>query len=101
MRHFIRTTLVAASLALGGIVMSQQVWAADVVVEKKVTTTSPSGVVVIEDEAARSFKLQGQTHTYIAPSDADLKSLSGKDVTLTVNPDGSVTKVERKTTTVQ
>lgn len=100
MRYLVRTTLIAASLGLG-CVMSQTARADEVVVEKKVTTTSPSGVVVIENEATRSFKLQGRTETYVAPPNTDLKSISGKEVSLHLNPDGSVTKVETKTTHMQ
>lgn len=68
----------------------------ETVVEKKVTTTSPSGVVVIENEGQRTFKLQGQTQVYVAPPSVDLKTIRDKEVTVSVNPDGSVTKVERK-----
>jgi hypothetical protein len=80
-------------------VLSQSARGDEVKIENKIAP--PSGVVVIEDESARSFKLQGHTQVYVAPPGTDLTSLSGKEVTLTVNPDGSVTKVERKTTTIQ
>jgi hypothetical protein len=97
MRRFISTALVAASLsfAAGTIPVA---YAGETVVEKKVTTTSPSGVVVIENEASRTFKLQGHTEVYTAPAGVDLKSYSGKEVSVSLNPDGSVTKVEKKTT---
>ncbi len=68
-------------------------------VEKKVTTTNPSGMIVIDNETQHTFKLQGQTQVYTAPADVDLRSLSGKEVTVTTDANGNVTKVERKTTT--
>jgi len=99
MRHFVRTTLVAASLA-ATFALIQSALADEVIVKEKVTTTTPSGVVIVENPASRSFKLQGHTETYVAPADIDLQGLSGKEVTVTLNPDGSVTKVERKTTKI-
>ena len=68
-------------------------------VTKKTTTTGPSGTVVIENESSRTFKLQGEARTFVAPPDVDLHGLSGKEVTVTVDPNGNVTKVVRKTTT--
>jgi len=97
MRKFIGGSLFIATLGL--MTFPQGIRADEVQVEKKTTTTSPSGEVVIENETSRSFKLRGQTRTFVAPADVDLKTLSGKEVTVTVDPNGTVTKVERKTTT--
>ena len=97
MRRFISTALVATSLIFAA-GMIPAAYADETVVEKKVTTTSPSGVVVIENEGSRTFKLQGRTEVYTAPPSVDLKSYSGKEVNVYLNPDGSVTKVEKKTT---
>ena len=97
MRKWIRASLVASVLALP---LATQT-ANGQVVEKKTTTTNADGTVVIENETSRTFKLQGQTQVYTAPTDSDLRSLSGKEVTVVVNPDGSVSKIERKTTTIK
>lgn len=73
--------------------------AGETVVEKKVTTTNPSGTVVIENETSRTFKLEGHTQTYTAPADIDLPSYKGKEVTVHTDDTGKVTRIERKTVT--
>ena len=98
MKKLITASLFVSALGLS-LALPQGAFAQDVKVEKKTTTTSPSGTVVIENETSRNFKLQGHTETYVAPSGVDLNSLSGKEVTVTVDPStGTVTKVEKKTT---
>ena len=98
MRKLIGASLFVAAMGLP-FALPQGALAEEVKVEKKTTTTSPSGTVVVENETTRSFKLQGHTETYVAPGDVDLKGLSGKEVTVTVDPaTGTVTKVEKKTT---
>lgn len=77
---------------------AQPALAGDTVVEKKVTTTNPSGTVVIENETSRTFKLDGHTHTYTAPADVDLPSYKGKEVTVYTDDSGKVTRIEKKTT---
>jgi hypothetical protein len=98
MKKLIGASLLVAALGLP-LVLPQTSAADEVKVEKKTTTTSPSGTVVVENETSRTFKLQGDTHVYTAPADVDLKSFSGKEVTVSVDPNGNVTKVEKKTTT--
>lgn len=71
----------------------------ETIIEKKVTTTNPSGTIVIENETNRTFKLEGHTHTYTAPSDFDLPSYRGKEVTVHTDSLGNVTKIEKKTVT--
>ncbi|HYD49884.1 MAG TPA: hypothetical protein VEB21_16115 [Terriglobales bacterium] len=105
MRNFIRSCSLCA--ALGALLYAPASFAGSAVeveekhttVEKR-TTSSPSGVIVVEDPSSRTFKLQGHTQVYTAPSDVDLNTYSGKEVTLVVGPDGKVTKIEKKTTTM-
>ena len=93
MKKFIATSLASAAFALMAAVPPAAP-ADEVTIEQR--TTYP-GRVVIENESSRTFKLQGDTRTYTAPSDVDLRSLDGRDVTVHVGPSGSVTRVERKT----
>jgi hypothetical protein len=93
MKKLLATSLLAAAFAL----TTSTVFADEVVVEKK-TTTSPFGTVVIENETSRTFKLQGHNEVYTAPAGTDLRTLSGKEVTVSVDPSGTATKVERRTT---
>ena len=74
---------------------------AQTTIEKKevTTTTSPSGVIVLGTDNPHTFTLQGQTKVYTAPPTIDLQTLNGKEVTVTTDANGNVTKVERKTTT--
>ena len=84
----------------GSSVMAGPAWAgSETTIEKKTTTTNPSGTVVIENETSRTFKLEGQTHTYTAPADFDLPSYKGKEVTVHTDAQGNVTKIEKKTVT--
>jgi hypothetical protein len=93
-------TVACVSMALGLTGHAQQVSAgAETTIEKKTTTTNPSGTVVIENETSRTFKLEGQTHTYTAPADIDLPTYKGKEVTVHTDERGNVTKIERKTVT--
>jgi hypothetical protein len=98
MRKLVATSLFLATMGLP-LAMPRGASAEEVTVEKKTTTTSPSGTVVIENETSRTFKLQGHSHVYTAPADVDLKAYNGKEVTVTVDPMGNVTKVEKRTTT--
>ena len=98
MRKIIGTSLLIATLGLP-VAFVHGARAADVQVEKKTTTTTENGTVVIENENSRTFKLQGHTETYVAPPSFNLGEVSGKEVTVSVGPDGKVTKIEKKTTT--
>lgn len=95
-----KKTLGAITVAIMlGLPLASSSFAEEVRVEKKVTTSGPSGTVVIENQTSRTFKLQGHSEVYTAPADVDLGTLSGKEVTVTTDANGNVTKVERKTTT--
>ena len=98
MRHIITAAVFTMALALPYTGVLQPARAGETTtIEKKTTTTNPSGTVVIENETSRTFKLEGQTQTYTAPSDFDLPSYKGKEVTVHTDSDGKVTKIERKT----
>ena len=98
MKKLIGSALIASTIALS-LAPAHVLAQAEVKVEKKTTTTNPSGTVVVQNESSRTFTLQGQTQVYTAPSDVDLKTYTGKEVTVTVDPQGNVTKMEKKTTT--
>ena len=100
MQKVIAVACLSAALILP-LASRQAVAGSETTIEKKTTTTSPSGKVVIENETSRTFKLEGHTEVYTAPADADLNTYVGKDVTVMVGPDGKVTKIERKTTTTE
>jgi hypothetical protein len=73
--------------------------------ERTVTTTTtttrePTGRLVITDMGSRSFRIGNETRVYVAPSDVDLATLSGKDVKVYVGDDGRVSRVVRETTTI-
>lgn len=94
------TTACALALAMAvSVGVADRALAGETTIEKKTTTTNQSGTVVIENETSRTFKLEGQTHTYTAPTDFDLPSYKGKEVTVYTDPNGNVTKVEKKTVT--
>lgn len=99
MRNIIGAASLAVIMALPLTIAERATAGSDTTIEKKVTTTNPSGTIVIENETSRTFKLEGQTHTYTAPSDFDLPSYKGKEVTVYTDPDGKVTKIEKKTVT--
>ena len=100
MRKVLRTSLsiaaTAATLSLPCIALADS---EEIQIERKTTNTSPAGTVVVENESSHTFKLQGQTQVYTAPADVDLHTLNGKQVTISVDPSGKVTKVEKTTTT--
>jgi hypothetical protein len=96
MKRMIGATCLSLALALP-LGFAQPASAGETVIEKKVTTTSPSGRVIIENQTNRTFKLEGHTHTYTAPADVDLPSFSGKEVTVYTDANGNVTKIEKKT----
>jgi hypothetical protein len=85
------------ALAVPYVGVLQPALAGEITTVEKKTTTNPSGTVVIENETSRTFKLEGQPQTYTAPSDFDLPSYKGKEVTVHTDSDGKVTKIERKT----
>ena len=99
MRKFIVTGIFAAAIGLTTCV-PRNVVADEMTIKEKHTTVSPSGRLVIENQQSRTFKLEGQTQVYTAPADVDLSTYSNKDVTVNVGPDGKVTRIERKTTTM-
>jgi hypothetical protein len=99
MKKIIGALGLAAVMALPLTIAQSASAGSETTIEKKVTTTNPSGTIVIENETSRTFKLEGQTHTYTAPSDFDLPSYKGKEVTVYTDSDGKVTKIEKKTVT--
>ena len=98
MKRTINGACLAAAIGLA-MALSASPVNSQVTIEKKTTTTNPSGTVVIENQTSRTFKLQGQTQTYTAPADFDLSPYSGKEVTVYTDTNGNVTKIEKKTVT--
>src|SRR5262245_39257043 len=97
-----KTTIASVSFALAMALscgLADRAVAGSEVTTTEKRTTYPSGTVVIENETNRTFKLEGQTHTYTAPSDFDLPSYKGKEVTVYTDASGNVTKIEKKTVT--
>jgi hypothetical protein len=54
-----------------------------------------TGTLDVQDESTRTFQLEGETGTFIAPSAANLDELDGEEVTVRVDTTGRVQSIER------
>ena len=59
--------------------------------ERKILT----GKMDVQNEDARTFILEGNAQTYVAPQQADLGQLDGEQVTVMTDANGRVTIIER------
>jgi len=55
-----------------------------------------TGKMDVQDEDARTFIIEGNAQTYVAPQQADLDSLDGEQVTVRLDPNGRVQSIEKE-----
>ena len=55
-----------------------------------------TGKMDVQDEDARTFIIEGNAQTYVAPQQADLDSLDGEQVTVHLDPNGRVQSIEKQ-----
>jgi hypothetical protein len=53
-----------------------------------------TGKMDVQDEDARTFIIEGNAQTYVAPQQADLDSLDGEQVTVRLDPNGRVQSIQ-------
>ena len=53
-----------------------------------------TGKMDVQDEDARTFIIEGNAQTYVAPQQADLDALDGEQVTVRLDPNGRVQSIE-------
>jgi hypothetical protein len=56
--------------------------------------TVMTGKLDVQNEDARTFILEGNAQTYVAPQQADLDALDGEQVTVMMDANGRVTAIE-------
>jgi len=54
------------------------------------------GKLVVENETARTFTIEGETGRFVAPTTANLDTLDGTEVTVHIDDNGRVTSIERQ-----
>ena len=54
------------------------------------------GKLVVENETARTFTIEGETGRFVAPTTANLDTLDGAEVTVHIDDNGRVTSIERQ-----
>ena len=55
-----------------------------------------TGKMDVQDEDARTFIIEGNAQTYVAPQQADLDSLDGAQVTVHLDPNGRVQSIKKE-----
>ena len=54
-----------------------------------------TGKLDVQDDDARTFILEGNSQTYVAPQQADLDELDGEQVTVMIDPNGRVVAIQK------
>jgi hypothetical protein len=103
MRRYVGMLALAIAIAVPAAIPAQADSSRSVTTTTTTTTTrEPTGRLIITDMGSRQFRIGDETRVYVAPSDVDLSSLSGRDVKVYVTDDGRVSRVVRsETTTVE
>lgn len=64
--------------------------------ERPMAEQTLEGKLVVENETARTFTIEGETGRFVAPTTANLDTLDGAEVTVHIDDNGRVTSIERQ-----